>query len=515
MKKGSLAFTHATIRTRDPRIGICEALLVEEGVVTAVGPSQEIERAALNSGIPPINLTGQTVIPGPIDTHFHFVQTGLDLSALELGDCASVDDVLQIVQQAARAASETDWILGRGLDEFKIRQGRPPTASELDRVISDRPIFLGDRGLHYAQLNTLAMDLLGVHADMPGVRVSDDGRPTGQVMEESVGAIRQRLNAGLGTPYKRQALLTCAQHAAACGLTAVHAMEGGDFSGDEEITLLLEMQDELPIRVALHWNTHDVASVLGAGLRVLGGDLWLDGSIGSRTAAVSQPYADAPDVHGLLYYSPQDVRQLVEACLDNGLQVGFHAIGDRAIEQALGVFETVARNGHLPDRGCRLDHFGLPTPGQIARAASLGVVVSTQPTFPYLRGAPGSVYEARLGKARVAQAYPLRALIDAGILVAGGSDSNVLPAGFMLAVHAAVHHPNEHQRISPDQAIQLYTESAARIGFDEATHGSLTPGKAADMLVLDGDPCAAPSGRLQHISVVMTIVGGSIAYARG
>jgi predicted amidohydrolase YtcJ len=291
-------------------------------------------------------------------------------------------------------------------------------------------------------------------------------------------------------------------------------MEGGDFSGDNEIQLLLDMQQDLPVRVAVHWNTFDVDDVMKAGLRFLGGDIWLDGSLGSRTAALQRPYADAPDSVGHLYHAQDAIESLVRNCIASGLQVGFHAIGDRAIEQALCCFEAAADGGRIPDRSCRLDHFGLPSPEQIRRAADLGIVVSTQPTFPFLRGGPGSVYETRLGEERVSRAYPLRELLDAGLLVAGGSDSNVLPADVMLAIHAAVNHPNERERIPPEQAVRLYTENAARSGFEEQTRGTLAIDKAGDMIVVDRDPCSVSSAEIQQARVVMTVVEGRVVYEK-
>jgi len=162
----------------------------------------------------------------------------------------------------------------------------------------------------------------------------------------------------------------------------------------------------------------------------------------------------------------------------------------------------------------RLDHFGLPTIDQVRRAADLGVLVSTQPTFPYLRGGPGSGYETRIGKERVARAYPLRELLDAGLLVAGGSDSNVLPADVMLGIHAAANHPNESQRISAEEALRLYTENAARSEFEEGERGTLTPGKSGDMIVVGEDPCTVPPGRIKDIKIITTVVEGRVAYQK-
>lgn len=514
MTKGSIGFVGGQVRTLDPRLGLCEGVLVEDGEIVVVGSTAEVSRAADERKIPTVDLGGQAVLPGPIDTHFHLVHTGLDLSAIDLGKCTSVDEVLQLVEGRVESASPKQWILGKGLDEFKIREGRPPTAKELDSVARANPVYLGDRGIHYCQLNSLAFDRIGIPVGAPGVRADTLGIATGQIMEESVGEAWRRLLQELPLEAKRKAILEGARYAAECGITALHAMEGGDFSSDEEIQLLLDMQPEMPVRVRIAWNTTDVDAVARAGLRSIGGDLWLDGSLGSRTAALSSPYADAPEEFGHLYQTFDAVEAQVRRALEAGLQIGFHAIGDRAIEQALDCFEAACGGPRLPDRACRLDHFGLPSRDQVRRAADLGVVVCTQPTFPYLRGAPGSVYAARLGEQRVARVYPLREMLDAGTLVAGGSDSNVLPADVPLGIHAAVNHPYEDQRISPEEAVRLYTVMAARCAFEEDQRGTLAPAKSGDMIVLDIDPIAAHHDRIKDARVMMTIVEGRVVFQR-
>ncbi len=514
MKQGSVGFVGGHVHTLEGRGGVCEAILVEAGMVTLLGSTGEVKRAAEHKHIAVIDLKGETVLPGPIDTHFHLVHTGMDLTAVDLGGSRSIADVLQLIESAVRNSERGLWILGKGLDEFRIREGRPPTAAELDRVSPGNPLFLSDRGIHYCQLNRLAFQAIGIAVGAPGVRTDSGGTPTGQIMEESIGEAWRRLLKSMPKETRRQAILDGALYAASCGITTLHAMEGGDFSGDAEIELLREMQPDLPIRVDVHWNTFDVEAVAKSGMRVIGGDIWLDGSLGSRTAALLSPYADAPGEAGLLYNSHETIEGFMRRALAAGLQVGFHAIGDRAIEQALDCFKAAVGNGRLPDRACRLDHFGLPSREQIRRAAELGVVVATQPTFPYLRGGAGSVYAARLGTERVARAYPLRELVEAGVLVAGGSDSNVLPADVMLAVHSAVNHPNEVERLSVEGALRLYIESAARSTFEEGTKGTLAVGKVGDLIVVDKDPFLVDSAEIRNIAVTRTVVGGSVAYEK-
>lgn len=515
MKKSSIALTNGKIVTLDTNEDIHSSLLIENGIITILDHSSAIEKMARKKGIPVINLQGKTVIPGAIDTHFHFLQTGMHLSSIDLNPCRSIQEVIDVLREHADARGSDQWILGKGLDEFKIREKRPPTAEELDAVFAGTSVLLEDRGLHYCQLNTLAFERLRIPHGAPGVQKRSDGRSiTGQVMEETVGLARHRLFEQMDREYKKQMLFEAARYAASCGITTLHAMEGGELFGDGEIPLLLEMKDDLPIKISLHWNTFDVEAVQKAGLRVLGGDILLDGALGSHTAALSYPYADDPEVVGMLYHPQRDIEELVRRCLDTGIQVGFHAIGDRAIEQALSAFEAIAKAGQTWNRCFRIDHFGLPDPLQVRRAADLSVAIASQPAFPYRRGGPGSVYESRLGPDRERRAYPLREFLDAGLLVAGGSDSVVLPANLMLGIQSCVNHPHEEQRLTVDEAMRMYTVNAARVEYEEDVKGILSIGKVGDVTVLDKNPYDVDPREIENILVMMTVVNGLIVYDR-
>ena len=473
MDNASLALTGGKLVTLDSRKAIRQSILIEDGIVSCMENDATVEKIARERKIPIIDIRGLTVMPGPIDTHFHLLMTGLHLSTIDLKPCRSIDEVLQLLQENIQQFRKDEWVLGKNLDEFNLKEKRPPSAQQLDTVAKDIPVFLEDRGLHYSQLNTIAFQKLGIPSDAPGVLKHADGKTvTGQLMEEIAGKARQRLLQELGESYKRQVILEGARYAASCGITKIHAIEGGEISGDNEIPLLLQLSDDLPIKMSLHWNTFDIDAVQEAGLRVVGGDLWLDGALGAHTAALKHPYADNPNALGLLYYTLQQLETFARERLAVGVQVGFHAIGDRAIEQALSAFKAVVEKGTTTDRIFRLDHFGIPDPVHIQIAADLGIIVSTQPTFPYMRGGPGSVYESRLGPDRESRAYPLRELLDAGLLVGGASDSDVLPADVMLGIHSAVNHPHELQRLTVDEAIRLYTLNAARMEFEEDSKGS-------------------------------------------
>jgi predicted amidohydrolase YtcJ len=439
----------------------------------------------------------------------------MHLSSIDFSACRSIDEVLQLLREHAASGQGGRWIVGKGLDEFDLKEKRPPSAQELDRVCNSSPAFIEDRGYHYVLVNSLAFSRLGISPEARGVRKSPDGKAiSGQLMEEVTGDARRMLLSLMDDSQKRDVLLNGASYAASCGITTLHAIEGGPTTSDGEIPLVFELKDQLPVRVKVYWCTTEVGAVVDRGEKAFGGDILLDGNLGSRTAALVEPYADEPSYAGELYFSQEEVNDLVAAAVKAGLQIGFHAIGDRAIEQALVAFEKAASGRPALERPFRLDHFGIPTPDQVRRAATLGVVIATQPPFPFRRSRPGGVYESRLGTARVKRAYPLRELLDAGLLVAGGSDSSVMPADYMLGVHSAVNHPFPDQRLTREEALQLYTHNGACMGFEESEKGALEIGKLGDVVVLGKDPLGAPEAEIKDIPVDLTIKGGEVVYDR-
>lgn len=515
MKKESIAIIGGNILIPDSGENIIKSILIEDGVVSLLERSKIVKNIAHEKNIPIINIKGQTIMPGPIDTHFHLLQTGIHLSSIDFSLCRSIDEILQLIRENVCNTENDKWIFGKGLDEFNLKEKRTPTAKEIDTVSQALPVIIEDRGLHYCILNTLAFNKLRISPYAPGVIKHNNGKTiTGQLMEEIVSEARRRLMRKMDKKQIKQFIFEGAKFAASCGITTLHAMEGEQLFGDEKIPDLLEMRDKLPIRISLHWNTFDYKAVKKAGLRVLGGDIFIDGSVGSHTAAFRKPYTDNPNTTGLLYYKSEEIERLIQSCVSNNIQVGFHAIGNRAIEQVITAFENVAKKNHLPDRGFRIDHFGYPDSEQIARAADLGVVIATQPTFPYIRGGLGSVYETRLGPKRERRAYPLREFINAGLLIAGGSDHVVAPAEIMLGIHAAVNHPHEEQRLSVREAIRLYTINAAKIEYEEKLKGTLSIGKLGDLIVLNKNPYDVEEKKIRDISVMMTIVNGSVVYKR-
>jgi hypothetical protein len=512
---GSIALVNGQVRCLDAAKSRHSAVIVENGRITRLGESADLAAYAAERAIRVMDLGGRTVVPGAIDTHFHLILTGMSLTGVDFNPCRSVEDVLQQLSGLAASAGKGRWIIGKGLDEFELKERRPPTAQEMDRVCPWNPVFIEDRGYHYALVNTQGFRALGFSPDAPGVRRTPDGSGvSGQLMEEIAGQARNTFLATMDVAQKTDMLRRGTQHAAACGVTTLHAIEGGLVTGDGDIPLLFELRDRLPCRVLVYWNTFDVPAVAARGVKAFGGDILLDGNLGSSTAALCQPYADDPSTRGILFLEQEDVNALVVRAVEAGIQVGFHVIGDAAIEQALTAFEFASAKIPGAGRRYRLDHFGVPSKEHVARAAALQVDIATQPPFAYRRAAPGGVYESRLGTTRIRRAYPLRDLLEAGLLVGGGADSSVMSPDYMLGIHSAVNHPYPEQRLTVEEAFELYTRNGALLGFEEADKGSLERGKLGDMVVLDRDPFQIPSVEIKDIAVDMTIKGGEVVFDR-
>lgn len=478
-----------------------EAVVVDQGLVHRAGALEEVS-AGLESDLPRFDVGGATVVPGLQDTHFHMMSTGMNAGAASLAECRSIDDVLTVVADTA-AQADGEWIFASLLDESVLAEGRAPTAEELDSVISS-PLYINDRGLHYSVVNSAAATALGVEAQA----VAGAGR----LQEAASGLAKQRLSRLLPPEFFAEALDRASSIAVAAGITTVHALEGGELFEDRDAHLLRELRDDLAVRAIVYWCTDDVEAAVATGATRAGGDVCADGSLGSRTAALARPYADAPGEHGLLLRDADELAGLLRTAEERGVQFGLHAIGDRGVDAVVEAGRRAFAEGTRLRH--RIEHFGLPSPQAIETASQLGFVIAAQPAFAYLRGQPGGVYESRLGTERLAEAYPLKSLLAAGLHVAGGSDSDVTPADPLLGLHAAVNHPVESERVTPREALRMYTAEAEYISGGEPADALLTTGARADLTIVDSNPLTCDPAALKTLRVVATLVGGQSVYRR-
>ena len=368
--------------------------------------------------------------PGLIDSHVHLTSTGLSLHGDGSSEVRSKEELLAAVR--ARAVPEAEVVVLHGFDETRWDRPEHPGIEELDAA-STAPLVIGRADGHLALVNAATIRLAGID-DVAGLERGPDGAPTGRVTGAANRAVRRWLAASRTEHLIEELQLDAAGLAAARGVTSLHEMSMPREDGERDLEVLLRHRAKLPVDVVPIPATMDVPRAIELGLATIGGDLPVDGSIGARTAALSSPYADGPD-EGVAYYDDDELAGFFHDAHGAGLQVGVHAIGDRAIEQVLGAWERIygaldsRERRHFRARRHRIEHFEMPSVPHVERAAMLGLVVSVQPAFDRLWGQVGGLYEIGVGPERAAVMNPFRTMLDRGIVLGAGSDSPVTPFG--------------------------------------------------------------------------------------
>ena len=485
----STLYRHGAVHTSaDP---FAEALLVEDGTVVWLGADDTAD-GMVSRADEVIDLDGALVAPGFVDAHVHVLETGLALESVDLSPEAGVHtlaDALDAVHRAAAITPTGSPVLGFGWDELRWPEGRPPTREELDAAAGGAPVYLARVDVHSAVVSSALSRDAGLDL-LPGW--SFDGR----VERDAHHAARDAARAV--SPERRTALYRKAlEHAAARGVVSVHEHSAPSIDTRAGLVELLELtadpRDGLPHLVAYRGEVcvtvDDAREILAAipGLTGIGGDLNVDGSLGSHTAAVRAPYADAPGDQGVLYLTAEQICNHLTAVTRAGVQAGFHVIGDRAMDELLlGLRAAVDVEG--PDAiarmGHRLEHAEMVDAPTLAALVLLGVRLSVQPAFDAAWGGPDGMYATRLGAGRAAALNPFADLAAAGVPLAFGSDSPVTAVDPWAGVRAAVQHHAADQRISARAAFRASTRGGWRVaGLDHTGAGELRVGSPAHLAV--------------------------------
>ena len=490
----------------EPLAPFATALTITSGRITALGSDQDIlALAGLSTQV--IDAGGNTVLPGFIDAHVHFMGTGLDAAAAKLLGTRSQKDLLSRLHVHAQTLTEGMWLRGFGYDETQFLEGALPSLAELDAAFPTRPVFLSRIDAHSCLLNSAARALMAMDSDTEGI-VTEAGAWTGVFRAAANSIARKKIAEELTTDeVRRAAMHMAAREALSVGVTALHALEGGSLYSDSDVDAMLKYADELPIHTVLYHQIPDAKRVRAEGLPRVGGCITVDGSLGSYTAALLEPYWDKPETCGTPYMTQRDIDDFVMEAHGLGMQIAMHTIGDRAIEMLMCAYEKALERYPRKDHRHRFEHFTVPTYDQIARAARLGVAISVQPSFDYLTH---GMMAQRLGPQRVRRGYPFRTIAEAGLVMAGGSDSNITPIAPLFGITACLVHSQPEQRLSLYEAIKLFTVNAAYIGFEEAERGSLAVGKCADITIIEGDIFNTPAEDIQNMRVLKTLVGGAV-----
>lgn len=482
---------------------VLDWMLIDSGHIAAVGCGEPPDD--LPGSQAPRDLRPRTIIPALHDCHVHFLQTGLMDLDVDLGSTSRFDDMLSLLADAA-SRHDGSVLRAHSFDPDLMSDGRYPTMAELDAISSTVPILVKRRDGHSGVVNSPAWKLLSLPEDTSGVEVDEAGLPTGTLRAQAYTFAIRRVEGFL----TRDERVECFQRAAALAVTrgigVVHALAGSKDPSNTDVELLLEVQNELPIDTVIYSQMEDVDRVAALGLPRIGGCLLLDGSFSSGTAALTEPYADREGT-GVLYYEDEHLTAFFRGAHERGLQLSVHALGERAIGQAIRCYRAAAGSETREARH-RIEHCELPSDAHIAAIAGAGIFPCVQPTFEFLWGRPGGMIEKRLGPARAARTNPHRTMLAAGIPLAGGSDSYVTPMDSLLGIHSAVNRPNESERLSVFDAVGLFTSGAARASFDESKRGTLEVGKEASFTVLDDDPFDVRPETIRDIGVAALYIRG-------
>lgn len=447
---------------------------------------------------------GKCVVPAFADTHLHFASFALFQSTVDVRTARDFNEMGDIINGYRTSYPQEKLILGFGCSAHTVKEKRLPERADLDKI-SNIPLLLVKYDGHAAVANT------ALQAKFPESiqRSLGFNRETGglyhQAFYDGVNYIT-----GSVSPFKvLKNLINGADYLARRGIGLVHTVEGVGFPRDIDVDMMRVAAHGLPLNFRIYFQTMDVDKVLRRKMPRIGGCFAtaLDGCFGSEDAALSQPYSNNSNNKGVLVYTQQTVNDFVKRANRQELQVSMHAIGDAAVEQAIVAYEEVLKDHPRTDHRHIIIHADLIPPSLLERAAKLGLHFAVQSPFLYWEQEPISYLEQILGK-RMNDLIPLKSMLEYGVTIASSSDAPCTLPNPMHGIFAACRHPNSEQRISVLDALRMHTNWPARLSFDEATRGTLTEGKMADLVVLDKNPLTVPPEKLTEIQVVDLYIEG-------
>lgn len=483
---------------------------IKQGKIFAIGMNAEYE-PLIGDKTTVINAKENTVLPGFIDSHFHVIQTALDSVSLDLRDAKSHEELGELVKKACKSYSGK-YVRGVHISEEQFIEKEFPNRTLLDKYCNDVPVVLNSQEYQVSILNTYALLYFKIPFTADGVEVDENQIPTGVFRRQANAILRKNILNGISDNERRKATTKIMAEILMNGITTVNAMEGGFMYSDKDANFLYEYGDEFPIDIVLFYQSMDIKKIKAMGLKRVGGCFYVDGTFGARTAALSFEYADCPGTMGSLRLTQEEMDDFVLTCYKNGLQLALYTIGDRAIEQALIAHERALYKTGITGLRHRLEHVELADEKQIRRAKDIGIVFSMRPTYETIWGGPDKMYARRLGD-KYTRTNPFKKIIEEGVIICGGSDSNVTEPRPLLGIHSAVNHPVEKHRIDICEALKMYTCNGAYGIFEEDKKGILAVDKLADIVVLDKDILSVPSNKIEKTNICVTIKSGEILYS--
>ena len=550
-KEADLILTNGKIYTLDSNNSIVEAVAIKNGKIVATGNSEEILKKYQSTNI--IDLEGKYGYPGFIDAHGHLLSYGNSLVNIDCNNVTSAEEIARLVAEKAKSMNPGDWIVGRGWDQNLWAKKEFPTHHILNEAAPDNPVLLTRTDGHAIWVNVNTMIKAGITPDTKepaGGKIlkAKDGEPTGIFIDNAMDLI-YRVKEDLSPEQKEEAIISGVNKLIELGITEIHDM---GINGDLiNVYKKLIEEDKMLIRICVYisdventWNEYKQKpkDILGNGfLTVCGVKLFLDGALGSRGAALIEPYSDDKTDRGLTILSESDIQNITEDALKHDKQVAVHAIGDRANNIVLTAFEKALKNSSKKDSRLRVEHAQILHPDDIIKFSEYEIIPSVQPIH-----ATSDMYwaESRLGSKRTKNSYLWKTFIDKGSKIPSGSDFPVEDPNIIENYYAAVTRkdkngaPNswsEHknlfsydktdidtsnysngwyatEKMSRLDALKSFTEWAAYSVFQEKVKGTIEVGKYADLVVLSNDILELKDEDILSVKVLKTIVDGKIVF---
>ncbi len=533
-----LVVLNSQIFTLDAEDTFAQAVAIKDGRFMAVGNDAEIERLA-GPGTKRIELGGRSAIPGIFDSHIHMLEVGEKLSAIRLDECASPEEMMELVREQAKVTPPGTWIIGQGWNEGNFSDGRLPTRHDIDPATSEHPVVLM-RFFNTDVVNSYALRLAGIDRHTPdpeGGKIERDikGEPNG-LLRASAKTLARRLIPQPTLEQMKQSLQLGCEEMHRFGITSI--VEPGLLPAEMRAYQSFYQDGKLSVRVSAMPSWHgfregETEAQIDARARELGictglGDEWLrigglkmaiDGGTSPHTAYMYEPYEGDTELVAFNRLSMDDLRRYFRAAQELGWDVGIHCCGDHAQDLAVDTLAAVAQEVPRPDTRHNIIHAYFPTPRALDQMARHHIAAVIQPTFIYWEG---DLIFRDVGEQRAQNYKPARKYLDHGVVLTASSDTpSTVSANPFVALYALVTRKNNlghvvapDQAISRQEALRAYTVSGTWLTREEHLKGTIEVGKLADMVVLDRDYFAVPDKEIKDIQVDMTIVGGKVVWER-
>jgi predicted amidohydrolase YtcJ len=530
--KADLIVTNATIYTVDESAPKATALAVSGDRVLYVGDSAGAS-AYRDEATKMLDAGGATMVPGIVDAHAHLAGLGAALRSVDLVGTPSYDSVIARVVERARETPAGQWITGRGWDQNDWPNTDFPTNAALSKAVPNNPVFLERVDGHAALANAAALEAANVTAatrDPEGGRILrlPNGNPSGVLVDRATGLVESAIPPTPDDELRKQ-ILAAIDEVHRWGLIGIH--DAGEPRRLIDLYEDLAREDSFELRNYVMVSGTDTAAVThylerGPQNGLYDGHIWIraiklyaDGALGSRGAALLEPYSDDPDQSGLLLTQKDQIRDVAVRALRGGFQVNVHAIGDRGNRTALDAFEEALNEVPTEDHRFRIEHAQILSPQDIPRFAELGVIPSMQASHQ-----TSDMYwaEERVGPERIKGAYAWRSLLNTGVVIPNGTDFPVESVSPIITFHSAVSRQDAknwppggwypEQKMTREEALESLTLWPAHAAFQDSVMGSLTPGKYADFVLLDRDIMTVPDSAILGTRVIATYLGGREVY---